>query len=131
MYATFCQSCHGADGSGFMAFSQAPKDEKKFITPALWGRDSYNNGAGSNRLLTLAPFLQANMPLGSDWPHPVLTNEDAYDIAAYVVSMPRPQMANLEKDYPDLTKKPVDCPYPPYADSFVRAVFYDVESGDD
>lgn len=27
-------------------------------------------------------------------------------------------MEELEKDYPDLTKKPADCPYPPYVDDF-------------
>ena len=27
-------------------------------------------------------------------------------------------MSGLEKDYPELEKKPVDCPYPPYADNF-------------
>ena len=27
-------------------------------------------------------------------------------------------MANLEQDYPDRTTKPVDSPYPPYADDF-------------
>ena len=27
-------------------------------------------------------------------------------------------MAGLEKDYPKLEKKAVDCPYPPYADRF-------------
>ena len=27
-------------------------------------------------------------------------------------------MSGLEKDYPKLEKKPVDCPYPPYVDSF-------------
>ncbi len=27
-------------------------------------------------------------------------------------------MANLEEDYPDRTTKPVDSPYPPYADPF-------------
>jgi thiosulfate dehydrogenase len=30
----------------------------------------------------------------------------------------RPQRANLEVDYPDLKRKPVDSPYPPYADEF-------------
>jgi thiosulfate dehydrogenase len=27
-------------------------------------------------------------------------------------------MSGLEKDYPKLEKKAVDCPYPPYADDF-------------
>ncbi len=117
-YGTFCQSCHGSTGTGFAANDNLEADAGAFITPAVWNVGSYNNGAGANRLLTLAPFLQSNMPLGTEWDHPVLSMEDAYDVAAYVNSMPRPQMANLEKDYPDLSKKPVDCPYPPYPDTF-------------
>ncbi len=117
-YAVFCQSCHGSDGAGFQAASDSQADAGAYITPAVWGDGSYNNGAGANRLLTLAPFLQSNMPLGTGYRHPVLSTDDAYDVAAYVDSMPRPQMANLAKDYPKLIKKPVDCPYPPYADGF-------------
>ena len=117
-YGVFCQSCHGRNGIGFAANDNLEADARAFITPAVWNVGSYNNGAGANRLLTLAPFLQSNMPLGTQWNHPVLSMEDAYDVAAFVNSMPRPQMANLEKDYPDLSKKPVDCPYPPYPDTF-------------
>jgi len=117
-YAVFCQSCHGTDGIGFKSTGASKADAGDYITPAVWGDGTYNNGAGANRLLTLAPFLQSNMPLGTGWKHPVLTTDDAYDVAAYVDSMPRPQMKNLEKDYPNLSKKPVDCPYPPYPDEF-------------
>lgn len=37
---------------------------------------------------------------------------------AFLSSIKRPQMSGLEKDYPKLEKKSVDCPYPPYADIF-------------
>jgi len=117
-YAVFCQSCHGTNGAGFAATSDSAADAGAYITPEVWGDGSYNNGAGANRVLTLAPFLQSNMPLGTVYLHPVLSTDDAYDIAAYVDAMPRPRMKNLEKDYPKLIKKPVDCPYPPYADTF-------------
>ena len=46
------------------------------------------------------------------------SEEDAWDVSAYVLSHPRPQKANLNKDYPNLLAKPVDTPYPPYADGF-------------
>jgi len=49
---------------------------------------------------------------------PQLSPEQAWDIAAYVVSQPRPHKANLDKDFPDLLEKPVDAPYGPYADGF-------------
>ena len=31
---------------------------------------------------------------------------------------PRPDMANLDRDFPDQTKKPADTGYGPYADPF-------------
>lgn len=71
-----------------------------------------------NRLLTNAAFVHSNMPLGTVWNHPAITTEDTYDIAGYLSSRERPQMSGLEKDYPNLEKKPVDCPYIPYADDF-------------
>jgi cytochrome c peroxidase len=113
-YDRFCMSCHGKDGNGYQSLSAGSSGSH--VVPALWGAGSYNNGAGMNRLLTTAAFIQGNMPLGAAWNHPAITNEDAYDIAGYLSSMKRPQMSGLKKDYPKLDKKPVDAPYPPYAD---------------
>ena len=70
------------------------------------------------RLTTVANFVHANMPNGTSYPFPRLSPEDAWDIAAFVVSQPRPRKADLDKDYPDLLQKPVDTPYGPYADGF-------------
>jgi thiosulfate dehydrogenase len=113
-YDRFCMSCHGKNGNGYQSMSAGSSGSH--VVPALWGASSYNNGAGMNRLLTTAAFIQGNMPLGTAWNHPAITTEDAYDIAGYLSSMKRPQMSGLEKDYPKLEKKPVDAPYPPYAD---------------
>ncbi len=115
-YNRFCLSCHGGNGDGYQSMSAGTTGNH--IAPALWGANSYNNGAGMNRLLTTAAFIHSNMPLGTPWNRPAITNEDAYDIAAYLSSKDRPQMVGLEKDYPKLEKKAVDCPYPPYADTF-------------
>ena len=76
-----------------------------YVTPALWGANSYNNGAGRNRLLTNAAFVHSNMPLGTVWNHPAITNEDTDDVAAYFSSNERSQMSGLERDYPKLEKK--------------------------
>ena len=54
------------------------------------------------------------MPLGNA----NLSDDEAFDVAAFINSKPRPEMSGLDKDYPDKTKKPVDTSYPPYADSF-------------
>lgn len=82
----------------------------------MWGPDSFNNGAGMDRLLTAAAFAQHNMPIGTTFAAPVLTDDDAYDVAGYVGSQPRPEKPDLEKDYPDRLQKPVDTAYGPFAD---------------
>ena len=58
------------------------------------------------------------MPFGTTFTSPVLTDEDAYDVAAYIVSQSRPQKRDLEKDFPIRLQKPVDTGYGPYADGF-------------
>lgn len=116
IYKVYCQSCHGMNGAGYRSRSAGASGGP--VVPPLWGKGSFNNGAGMHRLLIAAAFVRANMPLGTPWNRPVLSVGQAYDVAAYFNSFPRPTMRNLGKDYPDLAKKPIDCPYPPYADPF-------------
>lgn len=111
VYVERCQICHGANGEGLQATANLADG---YLFPPLWGPDSYNIGAGMARVLTAARFIKARMPLGS----PDLSDAEAFDVAAYMNSRERPMMENLEQDYPDRTKKPVDSPYPPYADPF-------------
>jgi thiosulfate dehydrogenase len=113
VFARVCAACHGANGLGQRAPAGAG-----YQFPPLWGPDSFNNGAGMNRLLTAAAYAMHNMPLGTTFNAPVLTDEEAYDVAGYVVSQQRPQMANLDRDFPIRLQKPVDTPYGPYADGF-------------
>ena len=86
--------------------------------PPLWGSDSFNDGAGMARLIAAANFIHFNMPHGTDYLNPQLSVENAWDVAAYLISQPRPHKPALDRDYPDLLQKPVDTPYGPYADSF-------------
>lgn len=113
VYADVCSVCHGADGLG----RRAPQGSG-YQVPPLWGPDSYNNGAGMNRLLTAAAYAKHNMPFGTMFNSPVLTDDDAYDVAAYLVSQTRPQKRDLDKDYPIRLQKPIDTGYGPYADGF-------------
>jgi thiosulfate dehydrogenase len=106
-----CTACHGTDGAGLLA---AADPIHGYVFPPLWGPDSFNTGAGMHRVLTAARFIKARMPLG----RPDLDDEQAFDLAAFINSQPRPEMANLEQDYPDRKTKPVDTGYGPYADSF-------------
>ena len=70
------------------------------------------------RLLTAAAYALHNMPLGSSFDSPVLTDEQAFDVAGYIVSQNRPEKVDLDKDFPVRLQKPVDAPYGPYADGF-------------
>jgi thiosulfate dehydrogenase len=106
-----CAICHGSDGLGLHA---TPNRADGYVFPPLWGADSFNDGAGMHRVLTAARFIKAKMPLGK----PDLTDDDAFDVAAFINSKPRPHMANLDRDYPDRATKPIDGPYGPYADDF-------------
>lgn len=81
IYETHCAICHGADGQG-------RKAEGKTVFPPLWGKYSYNWGAGMHRVNTAAAFIKANMPLSK--PNS-LTNQEAWDVAAFINSQERPQ----------------------------------------
>ena len=116
VYANSCAACHNTDGSGILRDPGAP--QLGYMMPALWGPGSYNDGAGMARLINFANFVHFNMPHGADYLNPQLTIEQAWDVASYVLSQPRPQRAGLAKDFPDLLSKPVDAPYGPYADGF-------------
>jgi thiosulfate dehydrogenase len=69
------------------------------------------------RITKLASFVKFNMPLGATYKNPQLTNEEAWDVAAYVNSMPHPEKKFVH-DWPVLGAKPVDYPFGPYADKF-------------
>jgi thiosulfate dehydrogenase len=116
IYATTCAACHGNDGLGQR--NGKAGDAKGYMFPPLWGADSFNDGAGMHRLVTSANFIHSNMPAGTTWNAPVLSPEDAWNVAAYINAQPRPAVRNLDRDYPDRLEKPVDAPYGPYADSF-------------
>jgi thiosulfate dehydrogenase len=106
-------ACHGAAGIGQRALVVAG-----YQFPPLWGPDSFNNGAGMSRLLTAAAYAMHNMPIGTTFSAPVLADEEAYDVAGYIVSQQRPQRANLDQDFPVRLQKPIDTPYGPYVDGF-------------
>lgn len=71
-----------------------------------------------HRLIASASYIRANMPVGIRYNAPVLSVEDAWDVAAFINSQPRPERAHLDLDYPDRSKKPADAPFPPFADAF-------------
>jgi thiosulfate dehydrogenase len=116
VYARACVTCHGPDGAGIPRSREALA--LGYMVPPLWGSGSFNDGAGMARLITAANFLHFNMPHGTSYLDPRLSDEDAWDVAAYMISQPRPHKSGLEADFPDRLDKPVDTPYGPYADGF-------------
>ena len=116
LYARACATCHNSDGSGDRT-SIAGTDLES-VVPPLWGPDTFNDGSGMARLITFANFIHFNMPHGTDYLDVSLSVDNAWDIAAYVLSHPRSDLAGIAHDFPDLLLKPVDAPYRPYADNF-------------
>ena len=112
VYEIKCQSCHQADGSGVLNPSGT-----EYTFPPLWGNASYNDGAGLFRLSNFARFAKYNMPQGATHENIFLSDEEAWDVAAYVNTQPRPHL-RVPRDWPDIRSKPADHPFGPYADSF-------------
>lgn len=76
IFAQQCEVCHQATGQGIPG-----------LFPPLWGPRSFNDGAGMDKLAKIAAFVKANMPKTNPGS---LTVQQAYDVAAFVTSKPRP-----------------------------------------
>jgi thiosulfate dehydrogenase len=85
VYAEKCQSCHQQNGEGKMN-----SEKTAYTYPPLWGNNSYNIGAGLFRLSNFAKFVKYNMPLGVTHTSSQLTDEEAWDVAAFVNSQVHP-----------------------------------------
>lgn len=112
IYNLKCSSCHGINGEGLIS-----NDSIGFIYPPVWGDRSYAVSAGMFRLSRLASFIKHNMPYGATYFEPQVSNEEAWDLAAYINSQPHP-MKMFAYDWPVLNAKPVDYPFGPYTDGF-------------
>ena len=99
VFARECVRCHGADGAGAM-FGNV-------LAPALWGSKSFSIGASMARRERAASFVRQNMPY--DKPGS-LNDQDAFDVATLITSMPRPDLPLKEQDWP-LGGAPTDVPY--------------------
>lgn len=95
VFTTRCGFCHGADGQGTMA------------APPLWGPRSYSLAAEMARIPVAASFIKSNMPRTRGW---ALSDQDAYDVAAYINSQPRPDFPGKGNDWPK-GEKPADVFY--------------------
>jgi len=100
LYAQKCAACHGSSGQGVIGAGG------QVVFPALWGPRSFNIGAGMARLDTAAAFVKAKMPLGGV----ALSDQEAYDVAAYFTRQPRPDFKARKADWPS-GGKPADARY--------------------
>jgi thiosulfate dehydrogenase len=91
VFTTTCTRCHGADGQGTQ------------IAPPLWGRRSYNVGAGMARINTAASFIYSLMPIDRAQQ---LSPQQAFDVAAYINTRPRPDFPRKVYDWPHGGKPP-------------------------
>lgn len=114
VYIAKCQLCHSDNGEGKMN-----PNNITYQYPPLWGKSSYNIGAGLYRLTKFAGYVKSNMPLGATYDNPQLTDEEAWDIAAFVNSQQRP-LKDLHKDWPNISNKSIDEPFGPYTDGFTE-----------
>lgn len=95
LFTENCTRCHGTDGAGM-----GP-------VPPLWGARAFNVGASMARVERAASFIRYNMPF--DRPG-TLNNQEAYDLAAYVTAMPRPDLPGKQADWSN-GGAPNDVPY--------------------
>lgn len=95
VFRSRCARCHGMDGQG--------------IPPAtpLWGARSYSIGASLARRARLATFIRHNMPYDSAG---VLSDQQSFDVAAYILSHPRPDSPEKQGDWAS-GGAPADVPY--------------------
>lgn len=116
VYASTCGACHGESGQGVRRGKVGDANGYQF--PPLWGPDSYNDGAGMARVMLAAGFIKGNMPSGVTHLNTLLTDEQAFDVSAYINSQPRPVKANTQADFPARQNKPLDAAFPPYTPGF-------------
>jgi thiosulfate dehydrogenase len=91
VYAQQCAMCHGADGAGVRGAGDT------YAFPPLWGPQSFNDGAGMARVSIAAAFVHAKMPLGRGGS---LSVQEAFDVAAYLTTKPRPVFVGKARDWP-------------------------------
>jgi len=85
VYAKLCANCHKEDGQG-----ELRQGGVGYSIPPLWGDASFNAGAGMAKTAYAASYIHDNMPFGITYQDLVLSLQQAWDVAAYIISNPHP-----------------------------------------
>lgn len=96
VYEQSCALCHGNQGEGQYA------TDGRTVFPPVWGKKSFNWGAGMHRVNTAAGFIKANMPLGRGGS---LTDQQAWDVAYFINSHERPKDPRQTSSIDEAKKK--------------------------
>jgi thiosulfate dehydrogenase len=100
IYVQKCAACHGSDGAGV-------RSGVVYTIPPLWGSAAINIGSSMARVGIAATFIKHNMPLGAGGS---LSDQEAVDVASYVIGQPRPDYPAKAADWP-YGGKPKDARY--------------------
>ena len=95
VYLDKCASCHGPQGLGVKTATGG------YAIPPVWGKDSFNDGAGMARTYTAAAFVKHKMPLGQGG---TLSDQQAIDVSEYFTHQARPVYKGKAKDWPQGNK---------------------------
>lgn len=79
-------------------------EELKETSPPLWGDDSFTDGSNLTRMSVMTNYIKNYLP--EDDPGSFL-DQEAADVAAYILSQDRPEWKDDESDWPD-SDKPAD-----------------------
>ena len=117
IYKDQCKGCHEDDGQG-----EFNNELKRYDIPALWGNNSFGLMSGMGRLATAVTMIWGTMP--RDKVNAVdaatrIPQQDAWDVAAYVLSNPHPFGQRYVNDWtgvgpdgmPNWLRKPASASY--------------------
>lgn len=91
-FQLYCTRCHGADGQGGSKLGVAHPG------PPLWGKASFSVASEMARQRVVAAFVHQHMPFDAPG---FVADSIANDVAGYVLSQPRADIAGKERDWPN------------------------------
>lgn len=79
----------------YCALCHLEKYQGEIYPPPLWGNGAFNDAAGMAKMPKLSSFIYWNMPYNDETP--LLTEDEAIDVASYILAQPRPHFPSKSK----------------------------------